>query len=73
MTYLIPRIRLCFSMVYWLTCLPLYPRFAGPNPDEDDRLLKDEKILSTTSFVGGVKPSAPYLRILRHVKDPCGI
>ena len=33
------------------------------------RIFRAEKILSTPSFVGEVKPSVPC-RTLRHVKDP---
>jgi hypothetical protein len=42
---------------------PLVPKLAGSNPAEA------EKILSTPSFGGEVKPSAPC-RALRHVKEP---
>jgi hypothetical protein len=62
-----------FSVVKWLSCLPLNPRFAGSNPTEGDGFLRAIKIRSTTAFGGEVKPSAPCCKILRHVKDPCGV
>jgi hypothetical protein len=43
------------------------PRFAGSNLAEGD------KIRSTTSFGGEVKPSAPCCKILWHVKDDYGV
>jgi hypothetical protein len=36
-------------------------------------IFKGDKIRSTTSFGGEVKPSATCRKILRHVKDPCGV
>jgi hypothetical protein len=56
-------------VVLWLSCLPLDPRFAGSNTAEDDGFLRAIKIRSTTSWGGGVKPSAPRRKILQHVKD----
>jgi hypothetical protein len=47
-----------------VACLPLDPRFAGSNMAEDDGLLRETKICSTTSF-GEVKPSFPFRKILR--------
>jgi hypothetical protein len=42
--------------------LPLYPRFTGSNPAEDDGFLRVIKIRITTSFGGEVKPSIPCRR-----------
>jgi hypothetical protein len=53
--------------------LPMDPRFAGLNPTEDDGILRAIQIRSTTSFGGKVKPSVPYRKILRYVKEPCGV
>ena len=45
-----------------VTCWPLVPKFAGSNPAEDVGFLGRKKILSTPSFGGEVKPSAPCRR-----------
>jgi hypothetical protein len=45
----------------------------GSNPAKDDGILRATKINSITSFRGDVKPLAPCLKILRHVKEICGI
>jgi hypothetical protein len=58
------------SVTYWLACFPLDLRFAGSNPAEMDGFLRDIKIRNMTSFGGEAKPSAPYRKILRHVKKP---
>jgi hypothetical protein len=52
-----------------LSCLPLYTRFAGWNPAEDDGFLWAIKIGSTTFFGGEEKPAVPCRKIIRHVKD----
>jgi hypothetical protein len=44
--------------------------FTGSVPDEVDGILRAMKILSTSSFGGEVKPTAPYHKISRHVKNP---
>jgi hypothetical protein len=44
--------------------------FTGSVPDEADGILRAIKILSTPSFGGGVKLTAPYHKISRHVKNP---
>jgi hypothetical protein len=45
------------SVVWWLACLPLDPRFSSSNPAEGD------KMLSASSFGGEVKPCMViYLR-----------
>jgi hypothetical protein len=50
------------SVVEWLACWPLVPKFAGSNPAEAPDFL-GEKILSMPSFIGGeVKPSVPCRR-----------
>jgi hypothetical protein len=41
--------------------LPLHPRFAGSNVDEDDGLLREIKICNMTSYGGEVKPLAELL------------
>ena len=43
-----------------VACWPLVPKFAGSNPAE--AVVKGEKILSTPSFGGEVKPSVPCRR-----------
>jgi hypothetical protein len=50
--------------------LSLDPRFAGSDPAEEDGFLKTNKIRSTTSFGGEVKPLVPCRKTLRHVKNP---
>jgi hypothetical protein len=52
-----------------INVLPLDPRFTGSNPSESNGFLKTIKIRSTISFVGEVKPSAPFRKILQHVKN----
>jgi hypothetical protein len=42
-----------------VACWPLVPKFAGSNR----RIFKGEKILSTPSFGGEVKPSCPMSQI----------
>jgi hypothetical protein len=56
-----------------VACLSLDPRFAGPNPVEDDGILRAINIRSTTFFGVEVKTSVPRRLILRHVKEPCGM
>jgi hypothetical protein len=56
-----------------LSCVLLDPKFTGLNPAEDDAFLRAVIIRSTTSFGKEVKPSAPCRKILRRVKDPCGV
>jgi hypothetical protein len=51
-------------------CLPLDPRLVGSNLAEGNCFLRVIKIYSTFSFGGEVKLSAPFCKILRHVKDP---
>jgi hypothetical protein len=48
------------------------PTFAASNPAKNDRLLGD-KNRSKTSFGGEEKPSAPYLKSLQQVEDPCEV
>ena len=45
-----------------VACWPLVPKFAGFKPGRSRRIFKDEKILSTPSFGGEVKPSVPCRR-----------
>jgi len=45
-----------------VACWPLVPEFAGSNPAEAIGFLRGEKILSTPSFGGEVKPSVPCRR-----------
>jgi hypothetical protein len=47
----------------------LDPRFAGSNPAEVDKFLREIKFLSMLSFGGNVNPQAPSRKILRHVKE----
>jgi hypothetical protein len=44
-------------------------QFRGFKPGRNRRIFKGEKILSTPSFGGEVKPSVPC-HALRHVKEP---
>jgi hypothetical protein len=43
-------------------CWPLVLKSAGSNPAEDVRIFQGEKIPSTPSFGGEVKPAVPYRR-----------
>jgi hypothetical protein len=58
----------CFRFIYIgfggleVACWPLVPKFAGSNPAEAVGFLRAEKILSTRSFGGEVKPSVPCRR-----------
>ena len=45
-----------------VACWPLVPKFAGSNPSKAVCFLRANKILSTPSFRGEVKPSIPCLR-----------
>jgi hypothetical protein len=45
------------------------PRFTGSNPAEGDGFIMAIKIRSMTSFGGKVKPSVPFRKILRQVKE----
>ena len=45
-----------------VACWPLVPKFAGSNPAEAVGFLRGEKVLSTPSFGGEVKPSVPCRR-----------
>jgi hypothetical protein len=45
-----------------VACCLEVPKFAGSNPAEADRIFQGEKILSTPSFRGEVKPSVPCCR-----------
>jgi hypothetical protein len=45
----------------------------GFKPGRGYTFLKAIKLRNTPSFGGEVKPSAPYRKILQHVKDPCGV
>jgi hypothetical protein len=46
------------------------PKVRGFKPGRGQWIFKGDKIRSTTSFGGEVKPSLPCRKILRHVKDP---
>jgi hypothetical protein len=58
------------SVVQWLSCLLLGPKFAGWNRAEDDGFLMTIKIRSTIFFGGEVKPSSPCRKVSRRGKDP---
>jgi hypothetical protein len=45
------------------------PKVRGFKPGRGDLFLRAMKIRSTPSFGGEVKPSAPFHKILRHVKN----
>jgi hypothetical protein len=45
-----------------VACWPLVPKFTGSKPGRSCRIFKGEKILSTPSFGGVVKPSVPCRR-----------
>jgi hypothetical protein len=46
------------------------PKVHGFRPGRRQRILRAIEIRSTTSFVGKVKPSVPFRKILQHVKEP---
>jgi hypothetical protein len=48
------------------------PNARGLNPDRGRWIFMPIEICSATFFRGEVKPSVPYCRILRHVKNPTG-
>jgi hypothetical protein len=50
--------------------LPFYSRFSGSNPANGNGFLRSIKIGRNPSVEGAVKPEAPYLEILQHVKNP---
>jgi hypothetical protein len=52
-----------------VTMVSTGPRFACPNPDEDDGILRAIKVRIMTSFGGEIQPSVPCRKILRHAKD----
>ena len=56
-----------------VACWPLVPKFAGSNPAEAVGYLKGEKILSTPSFGGEVKPSVPCRRFAEWKRSLNGI
>ena len=45
-----------------VACWPLVPKFAGSKPGRSRQIFQGEKILSTPSFGGEVKPSVPCRR-----------
>jgi len=47
-----------------VACWPLVPKFAGSNPAEAVGFFKSQKILSTPSFGGEVRPSVSCRRFL---------
>jgi hypothetical protein len=49
--------------------LDIGPKVHGLNPGRRDGFLRTIKIGSTPSFGGEVKPSGPWHKILRHVKN----
>jgi hypothetical protein len=61
---------LSLSLVWWLSSLPLDPRFAGSNPSDDNGYLPAVKILSTTFFGREVKPLVSYRKIYDMLKNP---
>jgi hypothetical protein len=67
------RRKTLFSMIQWLSLLPLDPRFASSNPAEDDGFLRAMKVRITYPFGGEVKPSAPCRKSLWRVKNPCRV
>jgi hypothetical protein len=48
-------------------------RFANSKAEKEEGFLGAIKIRSTTFFGGKVKPSAPCQKILRRVKESCGV
>ena len=63
----------CVGVVEWLrwsrgSVLAFGTQVRGFKPGRSRRIFKSEKILSTPSFGGEVKPS--HVADLRHVKDP---
>jgi hypothetical protein len=51
--------------------LSIGPKVHAFKPGRDDRFLRAIKARSTPPFGGEVKPSAPYRKILQHVKERC--
>ena len=49
------------------------PKFAGSNPAEAVRIFQGEKILSTPSFGGKVKPSVPCRRFTAYERSLNGV
>ena len=61
----LPRCTIFFHIIFGglgVACWPLVPKFAGSNPAKAVGFLRGEKILSTPSFGGEVKPSVPCRR-----------
>jgi hypothetical protein len=57
-----------------VTVLVIGPKVRGIKPGPGRCIFSRViEIRRTTSFGGEVKPSAPCRKILRHVKDPCGV
>jgi hypothetical protein len=53
--------------------LAIGSKVRGFKPAKDDGNTNKVQIHNTTFFGGEVKPLAPCLKILLHVKDPCGV
>jgi hypothetical protein len=58
---------------WWLSCLPLEPKFMDSNPTEGDGLLWAIKVCSTTSFKGEVKLLTPCRKIFGMSKNLTGM
>jgi hypothetical protein len=56
-----------------VSVLAIGPKVCGLKPSRGRWTFKDDKISSTPSFVGEVKPSASCCKILRYVKEPFGV
>jgi hypothetical protein len=56
-----------------INVLAIGPKVCGFKPGRERWLFKDDKVHSTTSLEGEVKPSVPCSKILRHVKNSCGV
>jgi hypothetical protein len=56
-----------------ISMLAVGPKDCGFKPGQGRLILGTIKIRNTPFFGGEVKPSASCRKILRHVKDPCGV
>jgi hypothetical protein len=53
--------------------LAIRPKIRGFKPGQSDEFIRTIKSAARLSSEGEVKLSAPCLKILRRVKDPCGV
>jgi hypothetical protein len=58
------------SVVWWLSYLPLDPRFTGSNPADDDGFLRALRIRSTTFFERNESRPSHVVRYYGMLQDP---